>query len=559
MATRRGLMSLLMRGGVPRKENPPTKMVSFNLPSGYVVTINEDGLSSISLGGTVLATGPFQLLDGSWYYLPFENRSRVPTISSKSFSTATSVIGATVVHQYTGVQTAKATYTYAISGNDILISVLLENNGATPIVKPAFKSPSILFDNLSAAKASGVGLGWDQGHTQASGENLSYPSTNVPYAVAYLTSFASGGKPINISLWSREDDPADKFMTMAVGFGGVAGTCLASFFFDNIQPGDSRTYKFAYRFSNSTDWKVLLQGYKDYLRAALPTLKYEPDARPVAQFARINTIYIRPDNPYGYQDGGNNISSRFDKLEGCQDYLSKMVPPMVDVNYQGIVFWQLQGIHPRGVQYRPDFNVFPPETIPNLPTLTSGFNNAGLNIGLLARPKSVITSNTWTTDGLIRITDYSESVLDLTNRLQWALANNFKGFYLDSFITDGPDHGILKAIRNTLGPSIHTFCEFSTSLSMAYSAVYTEITWSGGIVLGQKQQILRWLWPESIIAAKFVGSLPAGGYTQLYTDMFDLKLTPLVGDDQIIPNASGTNTALKPLVATRIGADHKWL
>ena len=536
--------------------------MDFNLQD-YTVTISEDGLSKLAMSGAVLGNGIVQLIDGSWFYRPFDPLGRVPAIVSKTVEFPPN--GAIVTHTYTGLLSAKVVYTYTISGNDVHISAHVSNTGTKPL-QPAFTSMSF----LRATGGTYINLGYDQSHTQ-NNSDIYYPGSNVPYAAAAwagVPSTALGAPQINLASWS-EEDPYEKFMQLLFFHSTYPGISMGSIFFNDVPPGGSRVYKWAYRFQNSTDWKDLLGGYKTSLRAVFPTIAYEPDARPLAQFTSIHASYIRPDNPYGYNDGGSvancvpgKLCRRFDTQVGTDNFVSQLVPAMTATNYQGIVLWQPQGIHPRGVQYRPDFNVFPPETIPNLPTLTSGFRNAGLSIGLLSRSSVTVTSSTWTTDSTTRLTDHSGSIDDLKGRLQWALSNNFNAFYLDSFVGIGVDHKILRVMRDMVGFNVHLFTEHSTALSMAFAASYEQISsWNAGISLTQKQQILRWIWPESIIAAKFTGALPPGGYAELYQAMFDLKLTPWIEDHraQVAPAPGNENGILQPLVASRIGPDGRWL
>lgn len=536
---------------------------TFTLPSGYAIAISENGLDKLSLGGVIIGNGIVQLIDGSWFYRPFDQAGFTPQVTSKSVSHQPN--GAVVTHTYTGLLNAKVVYTYTVSGNDIHVSTHVTNNHATKPLQPAFQSMRF----LRGTGGTYINLG-DQSQTQNNGEGFSYPSVNIPYAASVLSGVPStAGPQINLATWSGED-PNEKFMSMLFSIYPHPGVSVGSVFFNRVPPGGSRIYKYAYRFQNSTDWKDLLGGYKAALRAALPTLAYEPDARPLAQFASIHPTYIRPDNPYGYNDGGSSancvpgkLCRRFDLLAGCENFVSQLVGPMTQTGYQGVVLWNPQGIHPRGVRYRPDFNSFPAVTIPNLPTLASGFRNAGLNIGLLARPSIAITSaNDWDHDTAIEVTDAPGTRADINLRFDWASSLGFNAYYLDSFIHSKEDHDLLKAMRTKVGPNVHFFVEHSTALSMALGASYEQLgNWSNGLVLTQRQQILRWLWPESIVAAKYTGALPPGGYATLYQAMFDLKLTPWIEDyrAQVAPAPGNENGILQPLVASRIGPNKRWL
>ena len=522
----------------------------FKLPSAYVVTLDEDGVSSVSFGGKQVATGNVQLLDGTWFYESWVTRSYTPTVTSKSVSYLPN--GAKVTHSYSGVLKAVAVYSYAITGDDIVVSVTVTNQSSNPATIVAFRSPRFLFTDW--AKASSNQLGYDQSHTQYSGVSLSYPSVNVPFAATYLTATSGSGAPINFCTWSSEN-PDERFMTMGTGIYQLPGVSLTNFFFKAIPAFGSQTFKFSYRFSNSKDAHVLLQSYKDTLRAQLP-MQYNPDVRPLAQFASIDSSYVRPDNPYGYNDGGGGIFRRFDTLAGCKDYVTKVVPPMRRANFQGMLMWQPQGINARGVLYRPDFDVFPPETLANLPTLVNGFKNAALNIGLLARPGVVIAAS-GSSDGLLRASDNEVQLADLGKRLKWATNTGFAGFYLDSFVEGDPDHNILKFIRNQLGRDVQTFTEHSTVLSLPLSGAYIEFSYANGVyVFPQRYRDLSWMYPDAVWCANFRGELPPGGYPALYAYMLQNKLTPLVEDYLLLdPQRMAT---LQSLVAKYINGNGHW-
>ena len=435
----------------------------FRLPSGYVVTLDEDGVSSVSFGGKQVATGNVQLLDGTWFYESWVTRSYTPEVTAKSVSYLSN--GAKVTHSYSGVLKALAIYSYTITGDDILVSVRVTNQSSNPATIVAFRSPRFLFTDWGA-KASSNQLGYDQSHTQAYGVKLSYPSVNVPFAATYVTTPSASGAPINFCTWSSES-PYERFMTMGFGIYPLPGVSLGNFFFKAIPAFGSQTFKFSYRFSSSKEAHVLLQSYKDTLRAQLP-MQYNPDVRPLAQFASIDSSHVRPDNPYGYNDLGTGIFRRFDTLAGCKDYVAKLVPPMRRANFQGMLMWQPQGINPRGVQYRPDFDVFPPETLANLPTLVNGFKKAGLKIGLLARPGVFIAAASESTDGLERASDSKSQLADLGKRLKWATNTGFAGFYLDSFVYGwpGPEHFEVYPKSTRSGGS-----DFHGTLNRAFSAV----------------------------------------------------------------------------------------
>lgn len=524
--------------------------MNFNLPNGHTITINEDGLSSLMLGGFVIGQGISQLVDGNWWYRNTNTGSdkRIPTITSKSVSSA-GPNTVTVDHTYGGFLNAQARYIYTVTGNDVHVSVTVFNFGPTDL-QPGFKSLGLMRSSTTGTLTPG--FGWDQSNTRPNGESFSYPNNNVPLAGWAISTASTSGPTINAAVWG-EGSPSQKIISMLFSVGGFTAA-IATIFFDRVPLGGSRVYNYAYRFGGSSDYQTLLGGYKTYLRGFFPTILYDTDARPIIQFSRIHTSYITPSNPYGYQAG-----SEFNELPKCQSYVNAVTPKMADVNYQGIIFWQPQGIHPRGVQYRPDFNSFPAVTIPNLPTLFGGITGSGRKLGLLSRPSSVVVStNAQDTDGLMDVEAGSGYIAYLNNRIDWALGQNVSMWYLDTFANNPSDHDVLVAFRAKVGTAI-TFTEHSTALSMAYSGSYEQMTWNNGLVRNQTRLILDWLFPERIVLGKFIGSLPQGGYTELYTAMMDLKITPLVDDPLAINNPSGHNPALKALVASRIGPNNRWL
>jgi hypothetical protein len=288
-------------------------------------------------------------------------------------------------------------------------------------------------------------------------------------------------------------------------------------------------------------------------------LKYNPDVRPVAQFASVDPSYITPANPYGYNNGPEPEEQwrRFDKLIGCQNFVNKLLPGMQSCNYQGVILWQPQGIHPRGGQYRPDFNIFPSVTIPNLPTLTSGFRNAGKSVGLLSRPGVTITSFSWDVDGFAELSVDKSGIDDLLARFTWAISHDFNIFYLDSFTSFGRDLPVLKAIRAHLGPEVQMFCESVTVADMEWTAAYGEFNYDSGVFHApERQNIFRWLLPEVPWIMQFRSGLPPGGYPELFDYMLSNRLTPLIQDYQV--SSDEVTIPLAPLVAEHIDENNQW-
>lgn len=527
--------------------------------SGYVATIDWNGLSSIERNGVQVAAGGLQLIDG----LPFYDKSLfyssgfTPKLESKSIAQTSA--GVVVVHEYSGTLNAKAVFSYSFSGDDITISVLVTNLSTSKSIQiTGVQTPRLLFDSWPPAAYQG--FTHNQSNGWAVGQDFCYPSTVMPFGGGFLSSDAAGGIPLGFGMWNTGDQ-FDKVATMSGGIHPLPGRALWYLFLGKeIPPEGARRFSFKIRLHPSTDYQNLLGGYKDHLRAFLPPMVGR-DVRPIAQFASISTASVRPDNPYGYNDAGNGTTRRFDKAAGVADYISKMVSTMTTVGFQGIICWQPQGINPKGGQYRADFTNFPPEVLANLDALISGFTSQGLKFGLQARPGVFVTTGTWNADSFVKATDCKEHVDGIKQRLQWAIDKGVSGWYLDSFPADSSDHNVLKAMQAKVGPSSHLFTEHRTALSVAISGGgYATMSYSNGAYNFQKSfNIMRWLYPEAVWFTAFVGPLPPGGYETLYADMFALKLTPLVQDHHVMnPNWIAQMTPLKTLVSEKIASNHDW-
>ena len=515
--------------------------MTFTMPagSGYVVTINEDGLSLITLDGAVIAEGPTMLFNGSWAYAP--GLTRDLTLAEKSAESLPN--GMVVRHRYTGAVTARVDYTYQVQGADVLVTARVTSEGAAiPVV--GFKSPHVLVANWAMAQALGIGYGWDHTHTQDRGVSLAYPSSEVPMAAATIDTVTANGAPIRIAQWAM-NDVNDPSMTLGFGIFQQPGVALAMIFPSEVPAGGARVFRWGYRLP-ACSGADLLGGYKAHLDATLQP-RTTPIAKPFAQFAHLDPSHVRPDNPYGYQDAGDGWR-RFDL--SVTPYVEGLAPAMQEAGCAGLLMWQPQGVHPRGVMYRPDFHVWPAPVLANLPALVNGFAQRGLSVGLLARPSSTITSATWDTDWIARSGTSATALSEFIQRVRWAMDRGFQHWYLDSFIQGEDDHRILRAMRQAVGPDAQLFCEFSTVASLADAAGYEELRWESGAWRHSRfYQTLRTLVPASSWLIKFVGPLPPGGYADLFDYCLAERTCPLL-DDWLI---AGDVDRARTLMAARWG------
>lgn len=516
------------------------------LKSGHTINIDALGLRTILLNGIELAGDDasqkgIPLLNGNaWLAGTVLFNTPSPTLISSVINDEQPKSLRTT-HQYGGSYNATVIYDYLITpDDDIHITATVFNNGITDyhvgFGSPFFRKPDWGAMLVASGPLHVSGL-------QGKKMEQMYPSQGIPLAATHIRGTTINGLPINCCIWSRNDSN-EKFLTY-----GSGTLQIITFFGSSVPPGGSRTYKWAWRFGATDDLTELLGGYKAQVNQA-----WQGDCRPIVQFVHLSTSLVTPENPYGYHGG-----RRFNRADECQIYVDNLVPRMNQAHCQGILMWQPQGIHPRGGMYRADFNVFPSETIANLPILINGFNNAGLSIGLLARPSSLITSFNWLEDTYVSMSDDYLQIAHLVERVKWAKTQGFKGFYLDSFLSRCNQHNVLKAIRDTVGPTDGLYTEHSTALSLTMSGGYCESNYTNGqFVLPVGMKLLRILYPESHWICKFRGTLPPGGYTELFQWMLSNKLTPIVEDWHMSGNVANISTILADMVPKYIDEQNRW-
>lgn len=505
-------------------------MADHVLPSGYTARIDSEGLSSIKLGATEIAVGPLQLVNGGWFYGDISIPTPyIPTIASKQIS------GSNVVHRYTNALNAVAIYRYQVVGNNIHIRAEVKNLSLVTIEKPAFISPRILFDDVQDARDASGGL-FHFRDIMGSSQDNRYPRPNIPSGGVYFMALAASGTPINFCIWS-EDDPFDESMVASDGISGLPGQFVIMCCFRPILPGQTCVYNFAYCISDSTDWQVLMAGYKAKVRSARPRA-FTPDFRPIAQFASINPAYVRVDNPYGYNDGGGSVLERRLDLEaGAQATVDWLLPGMNAANYQSVICWQPQGINERTPEllYRPDFHVWPAVTLANIPLLVDGFGDDDRKIGLLARPSTIITSEAYAYE---TIAYQSANLVDLLAHFTWAIDQGFSGWYFDSFPGNSFDHRTLAAIRAHLGVNEQIFTEAFSIASLPLAGVYGTLHYTGGnFVHDTFFEIARFIYPDVPWMLHYFGAEPPGGKHDIYEYMLSNGLIPLVQDFEVSTEA----------------------
>lgn len=439
---------------------------------------------------------------------------------------------------------AEAVFDYRFSGEDVVITARLDNRHATrPISMPAFGGLRFAF----GAEPQGEMRVWHASYLRAIGPGAFHPSHNNKIGGSYAIGegFGVGLAPVlrgldrTLLFWDYDrwnpDAPERR-----------ANRWLSYVRSDPIPPGGALTFGVVLRASPSTDWRRLLQPYKEQFRAAFGEKRYAADFRSVGvAHVNRNKEAISPANPYGFHGGFR----RLDRAEEVEKLCDTLIPALQRMNGIGLIFWGQGGQEPRGEMYRADFDILPPEVAANWPRLAGRFREAGLALGVTARPRHIHLRKDWENDLTLDINPDDPRHLEmLWQRFKNMIDRGVTLFYLDSFGNEAADVKTMRYLRERMGPDIQTFAEHSCDVMAVYSAFYsetdfyakgsrdwaTEDQWSPRIGL-RFLEIVNWLvGPVPCISRAYDihGKIPEG-FESSAAFFFRNGLAPMVEDYQI--------------------------
>ena len=488
--------------------------------SAVSMAVTPAGDVTLRVGTRTLATGTWRLRVDS--YLPTDGPDPfVPGGASAVRGSQSSPTHATTHEDH--ANGVAADYTYDLAGEDLTVTAHVTNGDPRRPLKPvAFAG---LTFHLDPAKHVAGHMGcWYWTYLQASGRMLFHPSTANPLGVWW-----AGDDDVAFSVQAPSEFDRTKFV--AATWQGqdnvVPAECEPNLFTDRpVPPGGSVDVRTAFRIS-AADRSIahLIANYRaDYdRRFPLPT--YAADARLVGQFAAVDRSLVTAKNPLGY----NGEWRRLDSPLATAAYVRRVVPQLLRDNAVGMIFWAPGGVTP--VMYNPEFDDIPKPVQANLAVVMKAFHGRGLRVGLCARPGEGVQRQNGTPVGTYRLSaDDPEQMKVLLGRFRHATDMGFDMFYLDTFGGDGTnDLRILAAIRQSVGPDVLLYTEYSTDLSLAYAGRYCEWVRGGGV---------RWNGPESLTALHLLAPhatwLCASETGQPIPKEFaPLDLTPIVGDQDL--------------------------
>ena len=488
------------------------------------VKLSPTGIDSISLNGKqITSAGGMSFYDDQWV-------PQTPgTLASPKSPTSAKAEGeadhATIDQTFDNLHVL---WTYRVSGYDLSADIAVTNTGNQPFDRFFFRLPQFHFSRrpsgtMSCAYGSYYTKDWTA---------IAHPSTRVPLAVsdAYDDSFA-------IAIHCKSHFDRSVLVNSNWDHNVIPIDCAPVVYVDQtVAPQSTVHVLLNIRITDKLDLADRVGAYVDDFKKWAGPMRYEPDDRPVVCCYPESTSWITKTNPLG-------LSRRFDYLGGVLDY-ERLISPMVPY-CQGPMMWQPQGAAIRGVEFRPDFDVWPPNIRQNLPILMSWCSNHGMRPGLQARPLDIVTPLNFTSDTSITLCPEEPSqVKMIETRFTNTIALGAKEFYLDSFGMDLPSYRLMQKLREKIGPNIPTYSEYTSDLMLPISGVYIQQMNAQGDTrwFGVEQvKVMRLLYPDSsfICTSELPDDPTTGAPALSWDDYAKLKYSPDITDNDAAKVAVG--------------------
>jgi hypothetical protein len=505
----------------------------YRSPQGVAFTVSANGLSSIRLGNREIAGGEWKPFRGDDWFKEFKDG---PKIKLGDGEKTLSIINDHTARVRRVMGALVCTTDYIFDGEDVTLSSRLENNDPdTPLNVPAFSGLTFNFDSAPQGVMNNQHISYFQAH----GVKLCHPGfwSKIGGSYAIDNSIGVGVSPWktgwtrSLILWdytSWEQNARDK----------IPARRLLYFWVNPVPPRGAVTCDLKLRVSPNRDWKHLLEPYREHFQNTFGGVRYKRDGRWIAtDYLNQSQAAISATNPYGFHGGARRI----DLPEGARAFGDLLVHALQDNGGQGVIVWGQGGDDPRGVMYRPDFDVLPPEVEKNWSAIAARFAEAKLKLGVATRPRDIAVRRDWKSDTAIDINPDDPSHLNmLWHRFETMEERGCSLFYLDSFGDDLQDVKLMKYLREKLGPDVLTFAEHQCDAIMPFSGGYSETTlhvpaggkpdyslWSGM----QNWEIYQYLVPGSQMAARLYqiegGKIPAEA-EQPAQWFYEHNITPLL-------------------------------
>jgi len=478
--------------------------MTYRTPRGVEFEVTADGLSAIRVAGRPLAQGSWSAFSAEGWFKAGSGAVKAEKIDRKEFK-QTGPAGARVVHARGDLL---CTFDYVFEGEDVTVSARIENNHPeAPLAVVGFSGLTFTFDR----QPDGLMAEQHISYFQAAGVGLCHPSHFARVGGSYARGEAAGvgvspwrtGLVRTLILWDYTDWNPGKRESLP-------SRRLIYFVAAPVPPRGVKTFDMKLRVSPDTDWKHLLEPYREHFQKTFGAVRYNADYRWIAtDYLNHSQQAVSPTNPYGFHGGHRRI----DTAEGAKAFCDTIIPTLKQQGGQGVIVWGQGGDDPRGGMYRPDFDVLPPEVDQRWPTIADRFKAEGLKLGVTTRPRDMAVRQDWRRDEIISINPDDPGHREmLWRRFDNMLKKGCTLFYLDSFGNSLEDVRLMQYLREKLGSGVLTFCEHQCDAILPYSGGYSETTlhaepkdqpphyrlWSGM----REWEIYQWLVPGAQMASR---------------------------------------------------------
>lgn len=471
-------------------------------PQGVEFEVTEAGLCAIRSGERELARGSWSVFNGDSWFQKEPSAIKADEITDRRFEQLDNG-RVRVTHAHADL-TAIAEYSF--DGEDVTISTRIENrHPSAALGVTGFGGLEFTFDKPPA------GLMCEQHHSYfvAHGIGVCHPSGYSRIGGSYAQDGAIGvglspwrtGLMRTLILWDYTDWNVGQRETLP-------SRKLIYFAASPVPARGAQTFDLRMRVSPNVNWQHLLAPYREHFQTTFGPVRYRADRRWMAtEYLNQSRAVVSRENPYGFHNGHRRV----DTAAGASKFCDLVIRALRAGDGQGVIVWGQGGEDPRGAMYRPDFDVLPPQVEAHWPVIAKRFKDAGLRLGVAARPSDLAVKRDWKQDQILQINPDNAGHCDmLWRRFDSMIQRGCSVFYLDSFGTTFEDVKLMQWLREKLGPTVLTFAENQCDAIFPYSGGYSETTldatiqppayrlWSGV----REWEIFEWLTPGSQIAAR---------------------------------------------------------